>query len=232
MARRRGKNVISTFKLCLAFSLLFGLSFLEADSRHLVFVMPEKAVYKEDFNGDGSVNALDVIYLAMMCIHNPADTLCDYNKDGVSNILDAVQLLVNIKSGHLIPIIPEVPPDTTKPDTTKPDTTKPDSTKPDSTKPDSTVKTYTISGYVFCTGGLIENVKIMLVTWSGITLATTQTYTGGYYSFQVPEGSYLIVPVEVAGYGFNPPSFGITVSKYDIQFLNFFVYGIESLPLG
>ena len=158
MARRRGKNVISTLKLCLAFSLLFGLSFLEADSRHLVFFMPEKAVYKEDFNGDGFVNALDVIYLTMMSINNPADTLCDYNKDGVSNILDAVQLLVNIKSGHLIPIIPEVPPDTTKPDTTKPDTTKPDTTKPDTTKPDTTkpdttVKTYTISGYVYCTNG-------------------------------------------------------------------------------
>jgi hypothetical protein len=220
MARRRGKNVISTFKLCLAFSLLFGLSFLEADSRHLVFVMPEKAVYKEDFNGDGSVNALDVIYLAMMCIHNPADTLCDYNKDGVSNILDAVQLLVNIKSGHLIPIIPEVPPDTTKPDTTKPDTTK----------PDSTIKTYSISGYVFCANGLVTGAKIMLISAEGITLVTTQSEEG-YYSFQVPSGSYMIEPVQVAGYVFSPPLFNLIV-KSDMQFINFFVYGIESLPLG
>ena len=59
---------------------------------------------------------------------------------------------------------------------------------------------------------------------------TTLTDAAGMYTFQVPDGHYTIVPASITGYEFNPVSYLVTVSRNDLKFLNFFVYGLESLP--
>ncbi|MFC1614596.1 hypothetical protein ACFL5K_04800 [Gemmatimonadota bacterium] len=69
-----------------------------------LFVDPARAQYKEDFNGDGNVNVIDVIALLITGKTNPDDPLADYNGDGGFSVSDAISMLLNILSGKLNPL--------------------------------------------------------------------------------------------------------------------------------
>ncbi|HLA41550.1 MAG TPA: hypothetical protein VJ417_16225, partial [Candidatus Glassbacteria bacterium] len=69
---------------------------------------PDNAVYaatlsgfREDFNGDGSVNIEDVLSLLAFGRENRRDPLADYNGDGKFSITDPLSLLINIGRGKL-----------------------------------------------------------------------------------------------------------------------------------
>ena len=66
--------------------------------------------YKEDINGDGSVNVTDVINLLKLGRQHPDSSAADFNGDGKWTISDAVKLLVNIVGNHLTPLEPPPPP--------------------------------------------------------------------------------------------------------------------------
>lgn len=86
---------------------------------------------------------------------------------------------------------------------------------------------YVITGQVFCLRFALPNVIVLL---QGDRQESTVTDGNGYYIFEVPAGTYTIIPAEVAGYGFNPVSRDVEVRAWDLVSLDFFVFGIESLP--
>ena len=59
---------------------------------------------KEDINGDGRTNIIDVISLLLFGRGNPIDPIADYNGDGSHTISDAVELLLNIIQDKLTPL--------------------------------------------------------------------------------------------------------------------------------
>ena len=64
---------------------------------------PSATQYKEDYNGDGSVNIADVIALLLFQRDNPGDLGGDYDGDGTSDIADAMALIINIHHEALTP---------------------------------------------------------------------------------------------------------------------------------
>ena len=65
---------------------------------------PADAWCKEDINGDGRTNIIDVISLLLLGRGNPNDPVADYNGDGSHTISDAVELLLNIIQDKLTPL--------------------------------------------------------------------------------------------------------------------------------
>lgn len=193
-----------------------GFHFLGASDLSRVFLYPAGEMYKEDFNLDGVIDASDAITLLLLGVNVPNSPKADYNDDGVHNIIDVVKLLVNIRDNKLTLLNP---PDTALTDSTAIDTTVSDTT--------STETTYALNGMVYCTERLWANATIFML---GDKEATTLTDVAGMYTFQVPNGHYKIVPIPIPGYGFNPISYDVKISGFDLKNLNFFVYGYESLP--
>lgn len=78
MFRRFPRLVLSALSLLLVFGLaLFTILIAAPDNTG-----PTEAQYKEDFNGDGTVNIADVIALLLFQRANPGDLGSDYNGDG------------------------------------------------------------------------------------------------------------------------------------------------------
>ena len=105
LMRRRHSGILpAVFSLLLTFLLVSGVPSLIAENTGKTTVVPAVAQYKEDFNGDGSVNMPDVIFLLLLARDNPSDPRADYNGDGTHNIVDAIALLLSIRDGKLTPI--------------------------------------------------------------------------------------------------------------------------------
>lgn len=66
--------------------------------------------YKEDINGDGRVNVLDVLALMLLGRNDHMDPKADYDGDGHWTMADAVTLLRNIAGGNLTEVEPPPPP--------------------------------------------------------------------------------------------------------------------------
>jgi hypothetical protein len=67
-----------------------------------------EAAYQEDYNGEGYVNAEDVIFLIRLGRADPEDSLADYNGDGLFRIDDALAFLLSIRRGKLSLLSPVV----------------------------------------------------------------------------------------------------------------------------
>ncbi len=78
----------------------------------LLSIVPVSARYAEDFNRDGSVNALDVVALLKGAISNRLDPELDYNGDGGFSLADALAMMINISRNSLNEL-PSVPGDVT-----------------------------------------------------------------------------------------------------------------------
>ncbi|HUU28375.1 MAG TPA: hypothetical protein VM123_11225 [archaeon] len=213
--------ILKIFYLVIALLHFSGLSGLRASDLSLAFLYPAAERYKEDINQDGVLDVSDAITLLLLGVNIPDSPKADYNDDGVYNILDVVKLLVNIRDKKLTLLNPL---DTTLTDSTAIDTTATDTTATDTT---ATKTTYVLSGMVFCAETPLFNVSMIML---GDKEATTHTDAAGMYFFQVPNGHYTIVPSQIGGYAFNPISYDVIVSGSDVKYLNFFVYGYESLP--
>ncbi len=227
-------------KIRLALLALFlyfvGLPLLLADSRalaptRLAPLEETLRVYLEDFDANGKLDNQDAIALLLFGHREPHSNQCDYNKDGVFNIKDVVQLLVNIQKHQWTPLyIPEEPPDTlpTPQDTTAPDTTVPtDTTGTDTT---STVVLYQVKGVVYCASSRVQGMDVYLegkVDGKDIKM-TMKSDANGNFVFQVPPGSYLVYAVDGLGfgYGFTPVSKLLQVINADER-VNFFAYEIN-----
>lgn len=85
-----------------------------------------------------------------------------------------------------------------------------------------------IGGRVWCSSGGISNVRIIIK--SAQNEYSTLSNQDGYYSVMVPEGRYSVIPVFSIGYAFNPIQYDATITGSDLLDLNFFMYGLESLP--
>jgi len=92
-------------RILLSIYLLAGLFWITGEIQAQATVK-----YKEDINGDGSVNSTDVIALLTLGRQYPDSTAADFNGDGKWTITDAVKLLVNIVGDHLTPLEPPPPP--------------------------------------------------------------------------------------------------------------------------
>ncbi|MFH1068391.1 MAG: choice-of-anchor D domain-containing protein [Candidatus Glassbacteria bacterium] len=91
-----------------------GTFFVLVPSAALILIMLTgvlygAAVYKEDINGDGKVNILDVVTLLLMGKANPADSRADFNGDSVWSTKDAIDLMTHIMQGNLTPLPPTGP---------------------------------------------------------------------------------------------------------------------------
>ena len=61
----------------------------------------EGEIYKQDINGDGSANIVDVVALMLMGRDDPESPVADYTDDGEYGISDVTALLLNIMNGEL-----------------------------------------------------------------------------------------------------------------------------------
>ena len=62
------------------------------------------AEYREDLNRDGEANLEDLIHLLRLAYESPGDPRADFNSDGRYSIIDALTLLLRIRSGKLTPL--------------------------------------------------------------------------------------------------------------------------------
>jgi len=216
--RRINLNNLAACALIAAIMFFYAAALLSARTSFVIF--PASVDYKEDFNKDGQTDVSDVVTLIALGLKIPESPVADYNGDSVFNVVDVITLLLNVKSDKLTPLIPQ---DTSASDTTSIDTTTSDTTSSDTT---GTQATYILSGYVYCLTGGWGNVQIFL---TGDRQETTLAGPNGFYFFQVPDGTYNIMPVQIAEYGFNPSSRNVVVNGSDLQRLDFFVFGIESI---
>ena len=207
-------NNLAAFALAAVILCVYAAALLSAQMSFSIF--PALVEYQEDINKDGQVDVSDAVSLIILGRKISNSPVSDYNGDSLFNIVDVVTLLLNIKNSRLTPLIPQ---DTSGKDTTSSDTTSNDTT--------GTQTYYLISGYVYCLYGGWPNIQIFL---AGDMEATTFTDNSGFYSFQVPDGSYTIIPLQLTGYGFNPLSRAVIINGSDLQRLDFFMYGYESLP--
>ena len=219
MSGRSFKNVPVVPMLLITLLYLYGVSIFGTDNLSRANPNPADMSCREDINGDGNIGVADAIALLLLGRDDPGNSMADYNGDGKYSISDVIKLLLNIRDGNLTPVT-----DTTATDTTATDTTATDTTATDTT---ASNQTYTIQGKIYCALGLIGNIQILL---AGDMQVTIFTGADGIYTFQVPNGRYTIIPVEIFGYGFNPISRNIRVSGSDIYNQDFFVFGWESLP--
>ena len=112
LSRRFGIGLAVFFALLLLVILLNGVPGLSAESNGKSTVIPAEAQYKEDFNGDGNINIVDVIALLLYQRANPRDSKGDYNGDCTPNIEDAISLLLAQMAGRLTPVDDDVSPKT------------------------------------------------------------------------------------------------------------------------
>ena len=104
LSRRSGIGLAVFLVLLLIVFLLNGAPGLSAESTGKSTVTPAEAQYKEDFNGDGNINIVDVIALLLYQRANPGDSKGDYNGDCTSDIADALSLLLAQMAGILTPV--------------------------------------------------------------------------------------------------------------------------------
>ena len=104
MYARRLEPVLMVSALLITLLYFFPVAILSADNTGKTTVAPVEAQYKEDYNGDGRVNVVDVIALLLFQRDNPGDPGGDYNGDGTPNIADAISLIINIHGGNLTPL--------------------------------------------------------------------------------------------------------------------------------
>jgi hypothetical protein len=83
--------------------VLLTVANLSADIR------PEITRYREDFNGDGSVNVTDAVDLLLMGLDSPDDPRVDYNGNGKYSITDVISLLLVINAGEFTPLSGTIP---------------------------------------------------------------------------------------------------------------------------
>ncbi|RKY24420.1 MAG: hypothetical protein DRP79_07795 [Planctomycetota bacterium] len=93
--------LITAVLLLPLFSILDLSGFSSASSPDLLLA---RALYKEDFNGDGRLNLGDVIELLLFQRALPTHPRADYNGDGQSNIADALTLLLAQWQGVRTPL--------------------------------------------------------------------------------------------------------------------------------
>jgi hypothetical protein len=198
---------------------LYAAALMQARTSYSV--LPAQAEYQEDINRDGQIDELDVLSLIILGMTIPESHICDYNSDSVFNLQDIVSLLLNIRHSKLTLLLPV---DTSATDTTVIDTTVTDTTATDTTGSQTVI---TISGYVYCLTGPVPNINVTMI---GDAETSTFTDGGGYYEFQISEGSYTIVPVGISGFGFEPPMRTVAIQGLSLQRLDFLYYGVENIP--
>ncbi len=83
-----------------------------------------------------------------------------------------------------------------------------------------------ITGRVSCTSGGLGNIQVFLIDDKG---QQTKTLTDGFGSFYflVPDGHYVVVPMAFIGYAYNPLSYDLMITGYDVTNISFFQYGVE-----
>ena len=219
MLNRINLNNLAACALIAAIMCFYAVALLGARTSFVIF--PASVDYKEDFNKDGRTDISDVVTLIGLGLKIPGSPVVDYNGDSVFNAVDVITLLLNVKNDKLTPLIPQ---DTSSIDTTSIDTTGSDTTSVDTT---GTEATYIISGYVYCLTGGWGNVQIYL---TGDRQEGTMADGSGFYFFRVPDGTYTIIPLQIEEYGFSPPSMTVAVYGRDLQRLDIFAFGLESLP--
>jgi len=230
----RLKDRITNVVLLSLVVFLYAAALMQARTTYLV--LPAQTEYREDLNRDGLTDESDILALILLGRNIPESHICDYNGDSVYNTMDLVTLLLNIRHSRLTPLLQI---DTTVTDTTVTDTTVTDTTTTDTTVTDTTVTDttaidttgnqtlYTISGYVYCLTGAVPNINVTLV---GDAEISTFSDGGGYYEFKVLDGNYTIVPIGLAGFGFEPPMRTLAIQEVNWQRLDFLYYGEENIP--
>ncbi len=220
------KDKITVVVLLSLIVFLYAAALMQARTSYSV--LPALTEYREDINRDGLIDQSDVISLIILGRNIPDSPMADYNGDSVFNVLDAITLLLNIRDSRLTLLLPvdTSGTDTTVTDTTATDTTVTDTTVTDTTATDTTGNqaVYTISGYVYCLASRMANIGITL---TGDAETSTFTDASGFYSFQVTNGRYIIIPAEIASYGYSPPMRVLTVEGASLQRLDFLVFGFD-----
>jgi len=102
------KNLPVVYVLLIAILCLFASPDICTDNLSRAAINPAEAVYKEDYNGDGSLNVADAIALLILGRDDPTSPVADYDGDGTYDITDVISLLLNIRDGKIYSIMGKI----------------------------------------------------------------------------------------------------------------------------
>jgi hypothetical protein len=142
----------------------------------------EGSSYKEDINKDGSSNIVDVVALLILGRDDPENPAADYNGDGSYSITDVVALLINIMNGNLTRLV------------------------------------FSVTGRIVENGLGVDGVELIIENPEGF-IAKAVTDTSGTYMFMnLVNDSYKVQPILKAYYYmFSPREFCFDISGESVE---------------
>jgi len=189
----RLRFIRTVFALLIAFLYLFGIPILSADNRSQTYVNPGDVSYKEDINQDGLTNILDAIALLILGMNDPNNPTADYDADGKYSITDVISLIINIQNGKLTP--KSAPP--------------------------------RISGRIILDGRGLNKIELR-IKGADFELVVATDSTGTYRLWgSLSHGKYTVEPKENLYYTFSPESLEVLIGSVPVT-----VPDIEAIPVS